>query len=237
MRLVKLIANLGYGSRKEITQAIKNGWVTDRAGNTLKKDSTTPHEDILLDDEPLDPPEGLVLIMNKPLGYTCSKKDIGKLVYDLLPERFRVRKPALSTVGRLDKDTSGALIFTDDGQLLHRISSPKSNVSKVYEVELDRPLDGTEVDLFASGTLMLDSETTPLKPAELEVLGEKSARLTLHEGRYHQVRRMFAATGNHVTSLHRSKIGGLSADMAEEGGYKILSADEVEKVFGSPEKA
>ena len=99
MRLVKLIANLGYGSRKEIQTAIRHGWVTDREGNPLKADSKTPHEDILFDDEPLDPPEGMVLLLNKPLGYTCSIKDQGRLVYDLLPDRFRQR---------LDRRTSSA---------------------------------------------------------------------------------------------------------------------------------
>ncbi|MTI18876.1 rRNA pseudouridine synthase [Rhodobacteraceae bacterium RKSG542] len=233
MRLIKLIANLGYGSRKEIQQAIKHGWVTDLEGNPIKADSKLDHDQILFDDEPLDPAPGMVLLLNKPVGYTCSKKDIGKLVYQLFPDRFRVRKPELSSVGRLDRETSGLLLFTDDGKLLHRIISPKSNVPKVYEVELDRPLEGHEGDLFASGTMMLESETTPLLPAELEVLGEKQARLTLHEGRYHQVRRMFAAIGNHVNALHRSKVGNLTLDGVEEGTYKILSAEEIEKVFVS----
>ena len=231
MRLVKLIANLGYGSRKEIQIAIRNGWVTDREGNRLKADSKTAHEDILFDDEPLDPAQGVVILMNKPVGYTCSTKDQGRLVYDLLPDRYRMRKPALSTIGRLDKETSGALLFTDDGTFLHKVISPKSNVPKVYEVVLDRPMKGDEADLFASGEMMLESEDKPLKPAELEVLGETNARLTLHEGRYHQVRRMFAATGNHVTELSRSRIGSLGLEGVEEGAWKVLSESDKAQIF------
>lgn len=231
MRLVKLIANLGYGSRKEIQTAIRNGWVTDRDGNRLKADAKTAHEDILFDDEPLDPAPGMVLLMNKPLGYTCSIKDQGRLVYDLLPDRYRLRKPVLSTIGRLDKETSGALLFTDDGTFLHQVISPKSEVPKIYEAELDRPLTGTEAALFASGELMLESETKPLKPAELEIIDETHARLTLHEGRYHQVRRMFAATGNHVTSLTRTHIGGLGLEGLGEGEWCLLTADQKAKIF------
>ncbi|MEP3046499.1 MAG: pseudouridine synthase [Roseibium sp.] len=231
MRLVKLLANLGYGSRKEMQQAIRNGWVTDKDGNTLKADSKTAHEDIRFDDEPLDYAHGVVILMNKPVGYTCSIKDQGRLVYDLLPDRFRLRKPALSSIGRLDKETSGALLFTDDGTFLHKVISPKAEVPKIYDVTLDRPLKGDEGILFASGEMMLESEVKPLKPAELEVIDETHARIILHEGRYHQVRRMFAATGNHVTDLSRSSVGALNLDGLEEGKWKALSEDEKALIF------
>lgn len=230
MRLVKLLANLGYGSRKEMQLAIRNGWVTDKDGNRLKADSKTAHDDILFDDEPLDPAQGIVILMNKPVGYTCSAKDQGRLVYDLLPDRFRIRKPALSTIGRLDKETSGLLLFTDDGSFLHKVISPKSEVPKVYDVALDRPMTGTEAELFASGEMMLESEEKPLKPAELDVIDATNARLTLHEGRYHQVRRMFAATGNHVTGLRRSRVGALGLDGVDEGNWKILTEDEKARI-------
>lgn len=232
MRLVKLIANLGYGSRKEIQMAIRNGWVTDRDGNPLKADSKVAHEDILFDDEPLDPPQGMVLLMNKPLGYTCSTKDQGRLVYDLLPDRYRLRKPVLATIGRLDKETSGALLFTDDGTFLHKVISPKSEIPKVYEAKLDRPLKGNEAAIFASGEMMLENEQKPLKPAELEVIDDTHVRLTLHEGRYHQVRRMFAATGNHVNALIRVRIGGLGLEGLGEGEWKLLDEEEKAWIFG-----
>ncbi|MBO0345354.1 pseudouridine synthase [Roseibium limicola] len=231
MRLVKLIANLGYGSRKEVSQALRHGWITDREGNKLKADAKTPHEDILFDDEPLDPAPGMVLLLNKPVGYTCSIKDTGRLVYDLLPDRFRVRKPVLSTIGRLDKETSGALLFTDDGTFLHQVISPKSEVPKIYEAVLDRPLKGDEATLFASGEMLLEGETKPLKPAELEVLDEKRVRLTLHEGRYHQVRRMFAAAGNHVNELSRTHVGALGLEGVAEGEWRLLDEAAKARIF------
>ncbi|HAI93953.1 MAG TPA: 16S rRNA pseudouridine(516) synthase, partial [Xanthomonadaceae bacterium] len=184
------------------------------------------------DGEPLDPPPGLSLMLHKPAGYTCSTKDIGRLVYDLLPPRFRARSPVLSTVGRLDRDTSGLLLFTDDGTLLHRIISPKSKLPKVYEAELAADLRGDEAAIFAAGTLLLESEREPLLPAEMEALGPRHVRLTLHEGRYHQVRRMFAAVGNHVQSLHRSRVGGLGLDDLQEGQWRLLDAADIERLFG-----
>ena len=226
MKLVKLLGNLGYGSRKDVSKLIKNGWLTRRDGSTIGIDDDVPHEDILLDDEPLDPPQGLLLLLHKPVGYTCSTKDPGRVVYDLLPERFRYRNPVLSTVGRLDRDTSGLLMLTDDGLLLHRIISPKAHLPKIYDVELAEDLRGDETELFASGTLMLENEKTPLAPAIMEIISLRSVRLTLIEGRYHQVRRMFAATGNRVLSLHRSRTGNLDLSGLEPGQWRIVPREE-----------
>jgi 16S rRNA pseudouridine516 synthase len=171
-------------------------------------------------------------MLHKPVGYTCSTKDAGRLVYDLLPPRFRLRDPVLSTVGRLDRDTSGLLLMTDDGKLLHRIISPRSNLPKTYEATLAAPLRGDEVSLFASGTLMLESEQTPLRPALLEDVGERRARLTITEGRYHQVRRMFAAVGNHVEALHRTRVGGLDLGGLASGQWRLLDAGDLSRLFG-----
>jgi 16S rRNA pseudouridine516 synthase len=178
MRLVRLIANLGYGSRKEVAMMFREGRITDAAGDVLYADDKRGHADIRIDGEPLDAPAGLHLMLHKPVGVTCSTKDAGRIVHDLLPARFRLRNPALSTVGRLDRDTSGLLLLTDDGALLHRIISPKSRISKVYEAVLAEDLRGDEVTVFASGELMLEAEKTPLLPATLEVLGARHARLT-----------------------------------------------------------
>lgn len=231
MKLLKLIANLGYGSRKQVTALFREGRITGAGGDVLYADDELDvharHEDIRIDGEPLDPPPGLLLMLHKPVGFTCSTKDQGRLVYDLLPPRFRLRDPVLSTVGRLDRDTSGLLLLTDDGALLHRIISPKSAMPKVYEATLARPLRGDEAAIFAAGTLMLESETKPLLPAALEVLDPQRARLTLHEGRYHQVRRMFAAVGNHVESLHRVSVGGLALGDLPEGQWRAL--DEADR--------
>ena len=231
MKLVKLIANLGYGSRKQVAMMFREGRITDAAGEVLYADDRVDHADIRIDGESLDPPAGLALMLHKPVGYTCSTKDAGRIVYDLLPARFRLRSPLLSTVGRLDRDTSGLLLMTDDGQLLHRIVSPKSHLPKVYEATLAHDLRGDEAALFSSGTLLLESETTPLAPATLEVLGPRHARLTLTEGRYHQVRRMFAAVGNHVEALHRPRIGGLSLGDLPAGEWRVLGEDDLSTLF------
>lgn len=233
MKLVRLIANLGYGSRKQVARMFREGLVTDAAGEVLYADDRVDHADVRIDGEPLDPAPGLLLMLHKPVGYTCSTKDPGRVVYDLLPPRFRLRRPLLSTVGRLDRDTSGLLLMTDDGQLLHRITSPRSAIPKTYEVELAGPLRGDEAEMFASGTLMLESETSPLQPAVLEPTGERSARLTITEGRYHQVRRMFAAVGNHVEALHRSRVGALELGGLPEGEWRQLDVSERDAILAS----
>ena len=232
MKLVKLIGNLGYGSRKQVTAMFREGRITDAKGDVLYADDQAAHADIRIDGELLDPPAGLVLMLHKPVGYTCSTRDAGRIVYDLLPARYRLRSPSLSTVGRLDRDTSGLLLMTDDGQLLHRIVSPRANLSKVYEATLARDLRGDEAATFASGTLMLESENTPLAPATMETIDPRHARLTLSEGRYHQVRRMFAAVRNHVEALHRSRIGGLELDDLPAGEWRALGADDIARLFG-----
>lgn len=234
MKLVKLIANLGYGSRKDVAHLFREGRITDAAGEVLYADDKVAHADIRIDGEALDPAPGLALMLHKPVGFTCSTRDAGRIVYDLLPPRWRARSPALSTVGRLDRDTSGLLLLTDDGALLHRIISPRANVVKVYEATLANDLRGDEGATFASGTLMLESETTPLAPAALEPLGARRARLSIGEGRYHQARRMFAAVGNHVQTLHRSAIGGLDLGDLPSGQWRVLDAAAIARAFDPP---
>jgi 16S rRNA pseudouridine516 synthase len=237
-RLDRLLANLGYGSRKDVQALISGGKVV-LDGKVLKDVGTKVAvtadlpERMTIRGRPVDPPAPLVLIMHKPLGVVCSHKEDGERIYDLLPKRWQIRDPGLSTVGRLDKDTSGLILITDDGDYLHRVISPKRHVPKTYLATLDRPLNGAEGALFASGELMLEGEEKPLLPAVLAVIDPHHARLTITEGRYHQVRRMFAAVGNHVNELHRETIGGLNlpADL-EPGQYRILPADEAERVFG-----
>lgn len=236
-RLDRLLANLGYGSRKEVQALVAGGKVTldgavlRDAGARIAVDATLP-ERMTIRGAPVDPPAPLVLMMHKPLGVVCSHREDGEKIYDLLPRRWRMRDPGLSTVGRLDKETSGLILITDDGDFLHRVISPKRHVPKTYLATLDRPLKGSEGEIFAAGTLMLDSEDKPLLPAKLDVVDELTARLTITEGRYHQVRRMFAAVGNHVVTLHRERIGGivLPADLAP-GEHLVLPATEAEQVF------
>lgn len=237
-RLDRLLANLGYGSRKDVQalissgKVILDGKVLKDVGTKVAVSADLP-ERMTIRGAPVDPPAPLVLLMHKPLGVVCSHKEDGDRIYDLLPRRWRIRDPGLSTVGRLDKDTSGLILITDDGDYLHRVISPKRHVPKTYLATLDRPLKGSEASLFSSGELMLEGEEKPLLPAELVVIDPHHARLTITEGRYHQVRRMFAAAGNHVVELHRERIGGLVLpDDLEPGQHRILSAAEAEKVFG-----
>ena len=233
MKLVKHLANLGYGSRKEVAWMFREGRVTDAAGEVLYADDPLEHDQVRVDGERLDPPPGLVLMLHKPAGCTCSTRDKGRTVYELLPARFARRDPGLSTVGRLDRDTTGLLLLTDDGGLLHRIVSPKSKLPKVYQATLAGDLRGDEAALFASGSLLLESETTPLLPAQLQVLGPRQAQLTLHEGRYHQVRRMFAAVGNHVEALHRPRVGGLELGGLAPGQWRALDASDLGRLFST----
>ncbi len=233
MKLLKLIANLGYGSRKEVLAIFREGRITDAQGEVLYSDDQVDPATVRLDGEPLDPPFPLTIMLHKPTGYTCSTKDAGAVIYELLPHRFRLRSPILATVGRLDRDTTGLLLMTDDGPLLHKIVSPRSKLEKVYEAKLARDLRGDETKLFASGKMTLESERTPLSPAKLEVLGPREARLTLTEGRYHQARRMFAATGNHVEALHRSRVGGLTLGDLAEGQWRILNDSDLQQLFNS----
>ncbi len=239
MRLDRLLANMGYGSRKDIQQLARLGAVTLDGVDIKKPDvkvavSPDLSTRLTIDGEPLDPVPGMALMLNKPLGVTCSHKEAGPLVYDLLPTRWRGRNPAISTIGRLDKETSGLLLMTDNGDLLHRVIAPRHHVAKRYRVTLERPLNGNEREIFAAGTLLLEGEEKPLQPAILEVLGDKEAFLSVTEGRYHQVRRMFASVGNHVTGLHRDRIGGL--DLPEDlapGAYRLLDEAALAAIFAS----
>jgi len=233
MNLIRLLANLGYGSRREVERMIRNGEVTNAAGVVLKEKSRPAHEDVRVRGEPLDAPAPLVIVMHKPAGLTCSHEDPGGTVFDLLTPRMVRRNPALSSVGRLDKETTGLLLLTDDGQLLHRLISPKSKCPKTYLATLDRPLRGDEAAIFASGGLMLHGETKPLLPAEMTALDARTARLVIYEGRYHQVRRMFAACGNHVVSLHREAVGGLVLDASlEPGQWRVGTREEIAMSMG-----
>ena len=237
IRIDKLLAGMGYGSRREVEsladtdRLLMDGQpVLDCSAKVTLNASLRAR--LTVDGEPIDPLPNMVVMLHKPLGVTCSHKESGKLIYDLLPSRWKRRDPVLSSIGRLDKETSGLLLLTDDGALLHKVISPKQHVAKCYLATLARPLNGDEAAIFASGSLMLEGEKTPLAPAALEVLSATTARLVLHEGRYHQVRRMFAAVGNHVAALHRESVGGLALpEDLNAGDYRVLGADDIAKIF------
>jgi 16S rRNA pseudouridine516 synthase len=234
LRLERILSNLGYGSRKEVAAAIKAG-AFQINGSVLTDPSQqvdlSTLQNATFDGETLDPVSPLTIMLHKPRGHTCSSDEAGALVYDLLPPRWRHRTPLLSTAGRLDKDSTGLVLMTDDGQLLHRIISPKTHVEKEYRVTLRDPLTGEEAEKFASGAFLLKNDNKPLKPAVWKPESEKSGTMILQEGRYHQIRRMFAALGSYVEELHRFRIGGLTIKDLPQSGYRILSEDDLKTVF------
>ncbi len=223
-RLDQILSRYGYCTRKEAPRWLRKGRVTTRSGEVLQqvKQKADPL-DLLIDEEPIDHPDGYLLMLHKPRGYVCSHTDQeGSRVFDLLPQQWLHRDPPPLAVGRLDRDTTGLLLISDRGELVHQLSSPKSHLAKVYEVTLDRALDPKLRDEFAAGTLVLEGETKPCKVAELEILGSHQARITLWEGRYHQVKRMFGHFGYGVVTLHRSQFGDYHLGDVALGDYQVL---------------
>lgn len=219
MRTDALLSRFGYCSRREASAWIKRGRVQYRGQVVTSVSDKVEVADVLVDGEPVPFAEGLYVAFHKPLGCTCSHREEGELVYDLLPEMWLARNPAVNTVGRLDKETSGLLLLTDDGKFEHAMTSPRRHVPKVYEFSSSAPIPPEAVGLFASGELVLQGEKTPCLPAELVITGENTGRLTLHEGRYHQVRRMLAAVGAPVQTLCRVEIGPMKlSDLNLEPG-------------------
>ncbi len=224
MRLDRLLANLGHGSRPQVQRLIKTGRVLVDGAPVKDPARHVDAAAVTLDGEALDHAGGITVLLHKPAGHVCSHaEDEGPSVYDLLPPMWAYRSPRPETVGRLDRETSGLLIVTDDHQLLHRLTSPKHHVPKVYVAELARPVTDELVTTFASGTLVLREEFEPCAPAQVRVLDDGRAEVTLTEGRYHQVRRMFAACGNHVEALHRTTVGTWTLDDLPAGEWCDVS--------------
>jgi len=225
-RLDQLLANLGYCSRRQAREWIEAGRVSVAGQNVDDFGLKAPEADVRVDGEPLDHPASLLLLLHKPVGLVCSHDEReGPNVYSLLPERWRRRNPIVASIGRLDKDTSGLLLLTDLSPLVHRLTSPKHKVPKVYRATVDRDLAPDLAVRFASGTLVLEGEKEPCAPAEFRQLGPREAELTLTEGRYHQVRRMFAATGATVLALHRARFGHLELGDLSPGSWRELPLD------------
>ena len=228
MKLAQILFSQGFGARRECEGLIATGHV--RIGGEVHDD---PFEDLK--------PEGLVfsvrgeawayhekalLMMHKPAGVECSQKPKHHMsVYSLLPAPLRKRD--VQSIGRLDEDTTGLLLFTDDGALIHRFTSPKKHVPKVYEVTCKHPVTPDQVQRLLDGVKLVDDPAT-VAAAACEATGEATLRLTLTEGKYHQVKRMLAAVGNRVEGLHRSAFGKLvlPADLAA-GQWRWLPGPDV----------
>jgi 16S rRNA pseudouridine516 synthase len=229
-RLDQLLANLGYCSRREARDYLKKNSVTVRGAPVRDPSSKAHAADVLINGEPLDHPDGLLLVLNKPLGLVCSHDEReGPRVYDLLPERWRARNPQVTSIGRLDKDTSGLILLTDQTELVHKYTSPKHKVPKLYRATTDRDLTPDLIPLFAAGTLVLDGEDAPCAPADLRLdpASPRTADLVLTEGKYHQVRRMFAATGATVLTLHRVRFGNLTLGDLPPGQFRPVTESEI----------
>lgn len=180
------------------------------------------------------------VLLNKPSGTECSQKpSTYPSIYTLLPSPLRLRPQkgavqGVQAVGRLDQDTTGMLLLTDDGQFIHRMSSPRHHVPKVYEVTVKHPLDDRQINQLLSG-VVLDDDPKPVRAAACVAVSEFHLRLTLTEGKYHQVKRMVAAVSNRVDALHRSQIGGLRLpDDLAPGQWRWLGADDLARINAVP---
>lgn len=222
-RLDQLFSSLGYGSRREAQQFLDAGRLVVDGQKLRKPDVRVDPASVQIDGEALDHPEGLLVMLHKPVGYVCSHEEReGPSVYELLPARWLARSPRLEGVGRLDKDTSGLYLLTDQHDLVHALTSPKRHVDKIYEATWSGELPNNAVELFASGELLLKGEAKPCLAATLTLLGTQRGQLKIREGRFHQVRRMFATVGVQVSQLHRQSLGALSLGDLPVGEYRHL---------------
>lgn len=224
-RLDKFLCDCGVGTRSQVKQLLKTGRVTldGRAvgDGSIKLDPE--QADVCLDGQPLRRRGRLVVMLNKPAGYvTATEDDLSPTVMELLPQAYKHLKP----VGRLDKQTEGLLLFTDDGDLLHRLISPKKEVPKVYYAEHEGEANQEDVAAFAAGLTLRDGLVC--QSAVLEPLGPGKSRITVCEGKYHQVRRMMASRGMHVLYLERQVEAGLCLGQLPRGSVRELTEAEIE---------
>jgi len=246
MQLQELLYTQGFGTRRVCFGLVQQGLVTVD-GQAI----TDPSVDI-------DTVEGLpfvvqgtaweyhekaYLMLHKPAGTECSQKpSTYPSIYTLLPSPLRLRPnkgavQGVQAIGRLDQDTTGLLLLTDDGQFIHRMGSPKHHVPKVYEVTTKHPIEAQQVEHLLAG-VVLDDDPKPVRAAACEAVGPLHLRLTLTEGKYHQVKRMLAAVGNRVEGLDRSRIGDLAlpVDLAP-GQWRWLTAEQVEALKTAKKRA
>ncbi|MEW8029687.1 MAG: pseudouridine synthase [Candidatus Thiodiazotropha sp.] len=226
MRLDRYLCQTTDLTRSQARNIIRDGRVgVGGATVTHPASQVDVHAEVTLDECLLPPPLPRYFMLNKPLGVVCATRDLSqRTVLDL----FDVpKRGALHIAGRLDIDSSGLVLVTDDGQWSHRITAPSNNCPKTYHVTLAEPLKAGQASRVGAG-LLLKGESKPTKPATIERVSEYELRLTISEGRYHQVKRMFAALGNRVVALHRLAIGGVSLDRSLlPGAYRPLTRDEI----------
>lgn len=229
-RLDKRLANTGKWSRKEARELIRAGRVqVEGAVCRVPEQKVEESASLTVDGEAMVGGGPVYLMLNKPAGVVSSTDEPGaRTVLDLLGEEWQNR--GLFPAGRLDKDTEGLLLITNDGPLAHRLLAPKRHVDKVYYVEVDGTLDPEDVEAVRAGIVLGDGAVC--RPGELELLGEGRARITIHEGKYHQVKRMLAARGKPVRYLRRERFGPLALDQnLPKGGWRALTEEEIQALF------
>lgn len=248
MHLQDILYSQGFGTRRVCAGLVQQGHVrvlsadaADAAPLCTDASADFDTTGLRLRIQGVDWPyaERAYIVLNKPTATECSQKpSTYPSIYTLLPSPLRMRPQkaavqGVQAVGRLDQDTTGMLLLTDDGKFIHRMSSPKHHVPKVYEVQVKHALDARQVSRLLEG-VVLDDDPKPVRAAACEAVGDFALRLTLTEGKYHQVKRMLAAVGNRVEGLHRSRMGGftLPADLAP-GQWRWLTAQDLTSICGT----
>ena len=235
MQLQDILYSQGFGTRRVCAGLVQQGFVT--VGGEACDDSAAEFDpeglQFTVQGKPWPYHDKAYILLHKPAGTECSQKpSTWPSIYTLLPAPLRQRPQkgpvqGVQAVGRLDQDTTGLLLLTDDGKFIHRMSSPRHHVPKVYEVDTKHPLDDQQIARLLAG-VVLDDDPRPVKAAACEAVAPQHLRLTLTEGKYHQVKRMLAAVGNRVEALHRSQIGALKLpDTLAPGQWSWLGPEEL----------
>ncbi len=234
MRLDKYLAENSQYSRKDVARLVKQGRVRI---NELECKSAShqisEHDAVFLDEQQVAAQQNCYLMLHKPVGYVSATKDSEQpTVVDLLQGDFSpLLLNKLQVAGRLDIDTTGLLLLTSDGQWNHMITAPSRSCKKRYLVDTEQPISRETVDAFSQG-ILLKGESKNTRPAALHIIDRCKAEVTISEGRYHQIKRMFAACGNRVSALHRRAIGNITLDPAlKQGQYRNLTEDEIGSVY------
>ncbi len=226
IRLDKLLANLDLGSRQEVKKLIKKGriCVNDILADSAEMKIDVSKDVVSFDGQILSLEDKVYILLHKPKDYVCANHDpISKTVFELLGNDYR---KDLFTVGRLDKDTEGLLLLTNDGSFSHKLLNPKKHVEKVYYLEIEHPLSKQDCELLEQGLDIGDEKLT--LPAKVEVISDLQIHLSITEGRFHQVKRMLHAVNNEVLFLKRIRFGNLELDPdLELGAYRKLTQEEV----------
>jgi 16S rRNA pseudouridine516 synthase len=240
MQLQDILFSQGFGTRRICAGLVQQGHVSvdGKVVSQASAEFATDGLHFTVDGIGWDYHEKAYLMLHKPAGMECSRKPSAyPSIYTLLPTPLRQRPQkgsvqGVQAVGRLDQDTTGLLLLSDDGHFIHRMNSPRHHVPKIYQVALRHPADARQVERLLEG-VTLDDDPRPVRAAACEAMGDRQLRLTLTEGKYHQVKRMIAAVGNRVEALHRSQIGALvlPPDLPP-GQWRWLTAEDLAALAG-----